>query len=681
MKKFIPYILLPLIFLCYSFIPLSDAGNASINNIVVQFITTNEYGNNLYIDNFSIGNQYNYDIAAVSINNIPKDTSYSVNGSSSFSLTPKVSFLNCGKLNITGPVNVTMQINPGNYASTKQISSLNTGQSAEITFDSWTVTPSTGYSLKTFSSYANDQNRANDTINQFSLYLPGTRRNVLFEAYTNASCGPCAANNPYLDAFIVAHFDTLVAIKYHTWWPGSGDPMYQFNISQNTWRTNYYSVNAVPDLNVDGTILHIFPYSPETQLSTPYYARLSKGAPLGLSVVDTRIAGDSVKAVVTLTIYSPLSAGNYRMRLNAVERKVHYSSPPGSNGETDFFDVFRKFFPDSNAGIPIPTTTGVYSYTIKYKHDAAWVDSMIYSAVYVQNENNKEIINCAKARHYAEPGPMNPVEAKNISKPVTRRDVITLPGITVKNLIPPPAGFNFETFETAFPPPGWTLTNPDAGITFRQVNTANGPSLGGSNSILMEFYSYSTTGQMDYLTSRAYNNIDVTDSLKFDWAYAPYASSGYDDRLTVKVSTDGGTTFPFTIFDKAGMQLATSAVTTNPFVPAGPQDWKTFSFCMGNLTGITRKPDAVPSVFALYDNFPNPFNPVTTIRFDIPKNSDVRLNIFDINGKQVMSLVRGELTPGSYSISWDASGYASGIYFYKIEAGTFTTTKKMVLIK
>ncbi len=174
MNKFIPYLLLPLFFLCYSFIPLSDSGNASINNIMVQFITTNAYGNNLYIDNFSIGNQFNYDIAAISINNVAKDTNYSLYGSGSFSLTPKVSFTNAGKTNISTPFNVSMQISPGSYICTKQITSLSIGQSVEVTFDNWTVTPSTGYNLKTFSSLSNDENRANDTINQYTLYLPGT---------------------------------------------------------------------------------------------------------------------------------------------------------------------------------------------------------------------------------------------------------------------------------------------------------------------------------------------------------------------------------------------------------------------------------------------------------------------------------------------------------------------------
>jgi hypothetical protein len=80
--------------------------------------------------------------------------------------------------------------------------------------------------------------------------LPGAGRNILFEAYTNVSCPPCATNNPYLDSFIAAHFDTIVAIKYHTWWPSQNDPMYLHNAIENRNRVLYYPINNVPVLNV-----------------------------------------------------------------------------------------------------------------------------------------------------------------------------------------------------------------------------------------------------------------------------------------------------------------------------------------------------------------------------------------------------------------------------------------------
>jgi PKD repeat protein len=92
----------------------------------------------------------------------------------------------------------------------------------------------------------------------------------------------------------------------------------------------------------------------------------------------------------------------------------------------------------------------------------------------------------------------------------------------------------------------------------------------------------------------------------------------------------------------------------------------------------------VPVNFALYNNFPNPFNPLTKIRFDVPAFSDeipVELIIYDISGREVTRLVNGNFKAGSYAVSWDASSYSSGIYFYRMIAGEFTDTKKMILIK
>jgi photosystem II stability/assembly factor-like uncharacterized protein len=89
----------------------------------------------------------------------------------------------------------------------------------------------------------------------------------------------------------------------------------------------------------------------------------------------------------------------------------------------------------------------------------------------------------------------------------------------------------------------------------------------------------------------------------------------------------------------------------------------------------------IPDKFVLYQNYPNPFNPATKIKFDIPQAGAVRLVIFDILGREVASLVNKELKAGTHEISWDASKFTSGIYFYTIKAGDFTDTKKMILVK
>ncbi|MFQ3598505.1 MAG: T9SS type A sorting domain-containing protein [Chloroherpetonaceae bacterium] len=85
--------------------------------------------------------------------------------------------------------------------------------------------------------------------------------------------------------------------------------------------------------------------------------------------------------------------------------------------------------------------------------------------------------------------------------------------------------------------------------------------------------------------------------------------------------------------------------------------------------------------YKLAQNYPNPFNPSTTISYQLPVTSDVKLEIFDILGKKVATLVNGRQAAGAYTYTWNASTSASGIYFYRLQAGNFVETKKMMLVK
>jgi hypothetical protein len=89
----------------------------------------------------------------------------------------------------------------------------------------------------------------------------------------------------------------------------------------------------------------------------------------------------------------------------------------------------------------------------------------------------------------------------------------------------------------------------------------------------------------------------------------------------------------------------------------------------------------VPMNFKLYQNYPNPFNPVTKIKFEIPKTSNVKIEIFDELGRLVETLVDHNIMPGTYETSWNAGGYSSGLYFFRLTAGDFSQTNKMLLIK
>ena len=104
-----------------------------------------------------------------------------------------------------------------------------------------------------------------------------------------------------------------------------------------------------------------------------------------------------------------------------------------------------------------------------------------------------------------------------------------------------------------------------------------------------------------------------------------------------------------------------------------------------SLTSITQTSTEIPDVFKLYNNYPNPFNPVTKIKFDIPAVSGnsvpVKIAVYNLLGEEVTVLTDKQIQPGSYEVNFDASMHSTGVYFYRIQAGEFTDVKKMILIK
>jgi hypothetical protein len=89
----------------------------------------------------------------------------------------------------------------------------------------------------------------------------------------------------------------------------------------------------------------------------------------------------------------------------------------------------------------------------------------------------------------------------------------------------------------------------------------------------------------------------------------------------------------------------------------------------------------VARAFELAQNYPNPFNPTTTIRYQIPTAETVSLKVYDVLGKEVATLVSGRQEAGNYAVPFNASGLSSGMYFYRLQAGGFVETRKMMLVK
>lgn len=101
-----------------------------------------------------------------------------------------------------------------------------------------------------------------------------------------------------------------------------------------------------------------------------------------------------------------------------------------------------------------------------------------------------------------------------------------------------------------------------------------------------------------------------------------------------------------------------------------------------NLTDISNSSEFIYNSYILNQNYPNPFNPVTTISFYLPVNSEISLNIIDLNGREVMKPIENKkLNQGNHSLNINMSNFPSGVYYYKIKSGSFMQSKKMVLVK
>lgn len=208
---------------------------------------------------------------------------------------------------------------------------------------------------------------------------------------------------------------------------------------------------------------------------------------------------------------------------------------------------------------------------------------------------------------------------------------------------------------------------------------------------------YSPDGQQEWIS--IYNgtggDFDIATSVKAD-AKGDIYVTGYsydfdtkENYATVKYNSAGDEQW-VEIFngESNGSDIASSLISDvndNIYVTGysydGPNSIDYVTFKYSQTVGINQISNSVAGGYELMQNFPNPFNPVTKIRYEIPNSNFVSLKVFDISGKEVSVLVNRIQSPGSYEVSFDASDLTSGIYYYRLETKNFSASKKMLLIK
>ena len=230
-------------------------------------------------------------------------------------------------------------------------------------------------------------------------------RLVLFEEFTQASCGPCASQNPAFNSLLSSNTTKAISIKYQTSWPGV-DPMNAANPADAATRVSYYSVNGVPWAAMDGVAPTGSAYSgaPANVTQTSIDNRYGVSSPLAVSVTHQLTSGyDSILIAVNVnnpgtSSFTSGSAGSLKLHTVIVEEEINYPVAPGSNGEKDFFSIMRKMLPNANGTALADAWTAGQSQTFTFAVALpTYIANLGEIAVvaFVQDNSSKDVKNAA----------------------------------------------------------------------------------------------------------------------------------------------------------------------------------------------------------------------------------------------------------------------------------------------
>ncbi|MBI5472137.1 MAG: T9SS type A sorting domain-containing protein [Ignavibacteriae bacterium] len=133
----------------------------------------------------------------------------------------------------------------------------------------------------------------------------------------------------------------------------------------------------------------------------------------------------------------------------------------------------------------------------------------------------------------------------------------------------------------------------------------------------------------------------------------------------------------FAVKSAVGQSFVGTTLLTNTFIESG---FLADTLFRGPVVAV-HEGNEFPTAFALYQNYPNPFNPSTTIKFDLPRASPVSIKLYNILGQEVATLLNEDREAGRHSLVFNAANLASGIYFSRLQAGSFSDAKKLILLK
>ena len=543
-----------------------------------------------------------------------------------------------------------------------------------------------------------------------------SQRFVIFEEFTNASCGPCAAQNPAFDALLTANASKCTSIKYHTSWPGT-DPMYSQNTTDVNARVSYYSVTGVPHAVMDGTAVSGGSYlgAPSNVTQAKINAEYAIPSPFELSINQQLSAGNDTLYITMLGKATAPVSGSLVAHCAVIEKHIHFNSAPGSNGEKDFYNVMKKMLP-SASGTNLPSSFQIGDYFVI---QFAWKLANVYSISelsvvgFIQNSQSKAVYQAANTSATPITGPFqNDLTVMNPGNLLTSYCEPSLsPTFELQNNGSLPltsAEIKYQINDETAATYQWT-----GNLAFLEKTTIALPAT--SYLVLpqnvLKIFGVSTNG-----TGDEYPN---NDTIKYAFARAPMPGS----QVTVFIKTDNfPTETTWDIKDISGNTLATGGPYSEPkHTYSTPVDlgfatcyvFKIYDsggngLCCDNGVGFFKvyngdvtvsqgnafgssivnqfysqsavsngeTPDA-----ASFSVYPNPVWQKTSISFTNAVREQVTVQVYDMQGSVVITLPMKEYPGGQHEILLDCSKLHAGVYTIRLTAGSKAFNQKITVNK
>jgi len=564
-----------------------------------------------------------------------------------------------------------------------------------------------------------------------------SQRLVLIEEGSNASCGPCAAQNPAFKTLLDANTTKAVAIKYQWYFPGY-DPMHEHNPTEANGRFDeYYGQNGVPTAMIDGEVPSFG--------GNPY-----DGAPAGFTqaLIDNRygtpaqfdidltytLTPESITVNATATC-TEATSGNLKLRIAVVEKHIAFATAPGSNGEKDFYNVMKKFLPNHN-GINMAAS---YAVGETFTTEQSWNLANVYDineiavVAFIQDDTDKSV----KQAQFAQDIPVVPI----YNNDAFASSVLGVDGFACEGNITPqvviqnygsqpltslnidyeingttgsmPWSGNLAFYESATVSLGAISFTPDAdNILNVTTSSPNGVtdenSQNNATNVSVGIAAYASTNitvevKTDYYPGET--SWEITDENNTVVASHQYVAGTADSfggggadatkTHTHAVSLSINKCYTFTMEDSYGDGMSYSGGVSG----AAPYGYRILnssgsaiitelanSFNFGSEIQNGMRTDAASGLndvneFTSFNLYPNPVKDLVNIELSLLKPETVSVEVYDMLGQRVKFEQFNQTGSGSTILPISVSDLSSGIYSVRVSSDSSQSLRKFTVAK